>query len=349
MSEEYGMMNRKRETMMKLIWMMMLVLTGAILNLLFAACDVHNATEDGPQGPRNYRQDMRNFVVSIRNYAAAMDPGFIVIPQNGQELITTDSTAGGALAQPYVSLISGQAREDLYYGYTADNVATPAADRDYMLGYLDRCEANAVQVLVIDYCSTHSFMDNSYAQSFSHGFISFAADHRDLDNVPNYPAAPYNVSADNITTLGQARNFLYLINPNFADKQTFLNTVAATNHDAVVVDLFFWEDQLTQADVNSLRQKANGGTRLVICYMSIGEAENYRYYWQPSWATNPPSWLGTENPDWPGNFKVEYWQPEWQAIMTGNDSSYTHRIVAAGFDGVYLDLVDAFDYFENLP
>lgn len=218
-----------------------------------------------------------------------------------------------------------------------------------MLGYMDRCEAAGVQGLVIDYCSTHSFMDNSYAQNFAHGFISFAADHRDLDNVPAYPAVPYHASADNITTLSQARNFLYLINPNFADKQEFLDVAAQTNHDAVVVDLFFWEDQLTAADVNALRVKANGGTRLVICYMSIGEAEDYRYYWQPSWNANPPSWLGSVNPDWPGNYKVEYWQPEWQAIITGNDSSYTRRILNSGFDGVYLDLVDAFEYFENLP
>lgn len=334
---------------MKMLRVMAVLAASAMMNLLLAACDVRNATEEQPAGPLNYRQEMRNFIVTIRNFAVSTDADFFVIPQNGQELITTDSTAAGPLAQPYVSLISGQAREDLFYGYTADNVATPSADRNYMLGYMDRCEAAGVQGLVIDYCWTQSFVNNSYTQSAAHGFISFAADHRELDNVPAYPAQPYNGNANHITTLAQAQNFLYLINPNFANKQEFLDEVAATNHDAVVVDLFFWEDQLTAADVNALRQKANGGTRLVICYMSIGEAEDYRYYWQSSWTTTPPAWLGTENPDWPGNYKVQYWQPEWQSIIVGNDSSYTRRILNAGFDGVYLDLVDAFEYFENLP
>lgn len=315
---------------------------------LMAACDVQNATEDD-SGPLNYRQEMRTFIQNIRNYAVATYPNFEIIPQNGQELITVDGEASGTLAQPYAAIITGQAREDLFYGYTDDNVATPTDDRDYILAYLNRCESVGVEVMVIDYCSTQSFVNDSYAQSNSRSFISFAADHRALDNIPSYPAQPDSVSADNITSLAAARNFLYLINPDFADKQSFLQAVSQTDYDAIVVDLFFWEEMLTASDVASLKQKHNGGTRLVLCYMSIGEAEDYRYYWQSDWSTNPPAWLGTENPDWPGNYKVQYWDPSWQAIITGNETSYLHRIVSAGFDGVYLDLVDAFEYFENLP
>ena len=35
----------------------------------------------------------------------------------------------------------------------------------------------------------------------------------------------------------------------------------------------------------------------------------------------------------------EFWDPEWQAIIF----DYVDRIVAAGFDGVYLDKVDEFE------
>jgi len=30
--------------------------------------------------------------------------------------------------------------------------------------------------------------------------------------------------------------------------------------------------------------------------MSIGEAEDYRYYWKEEWRTNPPMWVGEEHP-----------------------------------------------------
>ncbi|NPA44475.1 MAG: hypothetical protein GXO49_02970, partial [Chlorobi bacterium] len=82
-------------------------------------------------------------------------------------------------------------------------------------------------------------------------------------------------------------------------------------------------------------------------YMSIGEAENYRYYWQEEWNTNKPEWLDKENPDWEGNYKVWYWNKDWQNIIYGNDNSYLKKILDAGFDGVYLDIIDAFEYYEE--
>ncbi len=81
--------------------------------------------------------------------------------------------------------------------------------------------------------------------------------------------------------------------------------------------------------------------------MSIGEAEDYRYYWQTSWSTTKPAWLDAENPEWKGNYKVKYWYSDWQKLIYGNDSSYTKKILNAGFDGVYLDIIDAFEYYEK--
>ena len=85
---------------------------------------------------------------------------------------------------------------------------------------------------------------------------------------------------------------------------------------------------------------------MVVAYMSIGEAEDYRYYWQSTWKNDKPIWLAKENPNWPGNYKVRYWEEEWQSIIYGNNDSYLKKIIDAGFDGVYLDIIDAFEYFE---
>jgi cysteinyl-tRNA synthetase, unknown class len=89
----------------------------------------------------------------------------------------------------------------------------------------------------------------------------------------------------------------------------------------------------------------------VIAYFSIGEAEDYRFYWNPAWNENPPVWLGPENPDWQGNYKVRYWNEDWRKILMGVDSgvdkSYLDRIIDMGFDGVYLDIVDAFEYWSD--
>ena len=81
--------------------------------------------------------------------------------------------------------------------------------------------------------------------------------------------------------------------------------------------------------------------------MSIGEAEDYRFYWDDSWSTGDPVWLDRENPNWAGNFKVRYWEDEWQEIVLSGANSYLGGILSAGFDGVYLDIIDGFEYFEN--
>lgn len=55
---------------------------------------------------------------------------------------------------------------------------------------------------------------------------------------------------------------------------------------------------------------------------------------------------GQAQPHWDGNYKVRYWYSEWQDLICGPEDSYLSRILNAGFDGVYLDIIDAFDYFE---
>jgi cysteinyl-tRNA synthetase len=83
--------------------------------------------------------------------------------------------------------------------------------------------------------------------------------------------------------------------------------------------------------------------RPVLAYLSIGEAESYRPYWRAEWTRKGgrPAFLGPENPDWKGNFKVRYWLPAWQAIIRGR----LEALVATGFDGVYLDIIDAYEFW----
>ncbi|MEA1946772.1 MAG: MJ1477/TM1410 family putative glycoside hydrolase [Thermodesulfobacteriota bacterium] len=88
--------------------------------------------------------------------------------------------------------------------------------------------------------------------------------------------------------------------------------------------------------------KMKAASIIPICYLSIGEAEEYRYYWRPEWKKTP-KWLGKENPDWEENYKVKYWHPEWQAIIF----SYLDKIIEQGFSGVYLDIVDGFEYWSD--
>jgi len=319
----------------------------AIMAILISGC-ADKGTNHNPSSDRDYRQDMRDFVQGISAYTKGTRPTFIIIPQNAHELLTENGEKTGRPAVPYLDAIDGVGREDLFYGYNDDDVATPSFERDYMVSFMDMAENNGIEVLVTDYCSAQSFVNDSYHQNTARGYISFAADHRELDNIPDYPANPYNVNASNVTSLAGAKNFLYLINPgSFPNRDAFLDVISETNYDIVIIDLFYQDTALTGSEVASLKIKANRRSRLIIAYMSIGEAEDCRYYWQTEWETDPPSWLAEENPEWPGNYKVRYWNKDWQNIIYGKDNSYVKKILDVGFDGVYLDIIDAFEYFED--
>lgn len=206
-----------------------------------------------------------------------------------------------------------------------------------------------------------------------------------------------------------------------------LSTLEASTVDLLVVDLSIAgpdRDRLTAAVVRRLKRKPDGSRRIVLCYLSIGEAEEYRDYWLKEWidtdaapaepapiaagrtadgktagpAGRPaasgnamttgdtstggasiggasigsastgrpsgkaqpdtvkparrlsgkaPGWLGDENESWSGNFAVNYWDPGWQSLIVGASGGYLGRILDAGFDGVYLDRVDAFYAHED--
>jgi cysteinyl-tRNA synthetase len=248
----------------------------------------------------------------------------------------------------YISAIDATGREDLFYGYNGDDIETPTADWLHMYDLCLLAESNGVEVLVTDYCSSIEKIDDSYIRNESAGFISFAANNRDLIAIPSFPGFPVNENSVDIDSLSKARNFLYLINPeNYSSKQDFITALEATNYDILIIDLFFNDEILTAEDVELLKTKNNGARRLVISYVSIGEAENYRYYWNEDWKNNPPSWLEKENSSWTGNFKVRYWDENWKNIIYGDPDAYIDKIINAGFDGAYLDIIDGFEYFEE--
>ena len=118
--------------------------------------------------------------------------------------------------------------------------------------------------------------------------------------------------------------------------------LAACGRDWIVLDAVFSNEEPWQAaDLAAIRAGKVG--RKVIAYLSIGEAEDYRPYWRRSWKTNPPAFLLAENPEWKGNYRVKYWQADWQRIIL----AAVDKIMTAGFDGVYLDIVDGFETFEQ--
>jgi len=97
-------------------------------------------------------------------------------------------------------------------------------------------------------------------------------------------------------------------------------------------------------------KNAGGRRRLVIAYVDIGEAERWRIYWKSWWQAprngrpGVPSFLVAPDPDvWGGCFPVAYWYSRWQGIIATGARSILSLLLDDGFDGIYMDWVEAYD------
>lgn len=143
-----------------------------------------------------------------------------------------------------------------------------------------------------------------------------------------------------------ARNWQYHL-----DKQ---DPVAIHRHNAdlLVIDYATngGRNPYSAADVTLMKSRTDGSRRLVVAYLSVGEAETFRFYWKSDWEgadAKRPSWLLAPNCAWPGAWAVRYWDPGWKDILYRSPQSYLKRIIDQGFDGVYLDRVDMFEHLAN--
>ncbi len=148
-------------------------------------------------------------------------------------------------------------------------------------------------------------------------------------------------SAERANMLAGVKRFGYQL------QKLDVKAASASGADLLVIEPHADGKPLTSAEVAQLQKKPDGGRRIVLAYLSIGEAEDYRPYWKKEWKTKPPAWLGAENPQWKGNYTVKYWDPQWQAFILGNKDAPLDRIIAEGYDGAYLDIIDAYETWEQ--
>lgn len=119
------------------------------------------------------RSDMVKFVVELAALAHATKPGFAVIMQNAEELLS-DPT--------YLAAIDGIAKEDLLHGVNHDGLRNPADMIAHSVGMLQLVRAQRKPVFVVEYLPEGGDADRVRAEIVGHGFVPFIAD-RDLADV----------------------------------------------------------------------------------------------------------------------------------------------------------------------
>lgn len=278
---------------------------------------------------------MRDFIEELRDNT---DKEKIIITQNGNELYFKN----GKIDNEFFPITDGTTQESLYYGDVLKfNVSTSKGLKNELLELTVPIRKNGKPVFVINYGKGKKKREFLRKEALKTKFVS--------ELLPSFNANKLYETIENynnkdINSLNEVKNFLCLLNPeDFSNINEYYQTLKNTNYDLLLIEVSHNNIFFTKEQIEALKIKNNGAKRIVIAYLSIGEAEDYRFYWNKKWDKNKPDWIVEENDNWEGNYIVKYWTAEWKDII----KEYQKKLDEIGVDGYLLDTVDTYLYFEE--
>lgn len=302
----------------------------------------------------NYRDGMRDFISGLASYARARDSEFIVATRGGFDLLSwsrrefdLEEVKRNPLARilpdtilpvgmpirRYIQQLNGIILNGQY-------CAPLRVPRDE----LQAMTKMGLKFLSIELCRDEAMATSAQRAAIQAGVVAHVDPDREssFGMLPSGRPSPENPG--NVEALGSARNMLVMLdNAAYPSREEWLAALQATNYDVLVTDAFYKGNQsLTKDEIHKLKFKQIGARRLVLARLSVGYAEDERFYWKREWRVGEPSCIQGFSQEGPGVYSVEYWNPAWQAIV----GKYFTGIMDLGFDGVVLDGVEAYRRWE---
>ena len=324
---------------------------------------------DMPLPPRaivNYRKEMRDIIASLVSYAKKHNPDFIFLTHEGTDILYKSlweyhldgyneaRTHRINANDPSFLLTLEQRAEEIATLMKNDKTPfAPGIDGIVLNNVI--CEQRDIpekikdsnkKIISIDKCENGEFYDRGikYALENNMLFYGFINSDTSFKKIRNQPLI--NENARNIFTLSDASNISFFLDDSlYNNKQDFIEDVASSNFDIVIINPTFQNKSPFSADeVNRLRLKKNGTKRLLIAAQNLSEAKNSDYFWRNNWQIENPSFIRRESFVCKDGYIMEYWQKPWREII----SEYFKSIIRTGYDGVFFTGLENHTYFEKL-
>lgn len=199
-------------------------------------------------------------------------------------------------------------------------------------------------VMSVDFCATPAETEAAFRAGARDKTPVFAKTGEPLlDDAPR--AHPAFENPTEVLSIVNARNWLPVLRSDrFGTKGKFIDAIANTNYDMVVVDVVHRSAELlVKADIAKLKYKKLGPRRLVFAVMPIGRAYDWRWYWMKDWDVGNPAFIFAHD-ETPGTFVIDAGSGEWRGVL----GKYLAGIMDLGFDGVMFDDVGTYLWFEDL-
>ncbi|MBK1666134.1 alpha-1,4-polygalactosaminidase [Rhodospirillum rubrum] len=303
-----------------------------------------------PEDIPNYREMMREIISKLAEYGKARDPAFRVLVRGGTMLATQSKRERdlsilkippgvplsqeallpiGALHRRFARAIDGFVLDRRY----CDPNALVTTDEIALL------KREGFFFISLEPCADEAQARAAVGAGQKDGVMVATTTEPDGVFAPTAKVPPSRESSGPITSLGQARNLLVgLSTRRFETKDAWVAALDRTNYDLLLIDPFFRNiDPLTAPQVKALKTKAVGARRLVLARLTIGLADDTRYYWKPEWTVGNPPWIVGFVPGEDGVYWINYTHPDWLALVGAAFAG----LMDLGYDGIVLDGVTA--------
>jgi len=203
----------------------------SIILLLFSSCFKQKRSDKASE-------KMREFVINISTYAKKYNPNFLIIPQNGLELVFKNLDINNGFDENYLQAIDGIGVEEVFY----NDSYQPDDERITQLKSLK----SKKKIFDSEYIGANISFTTAFNKSNSIGLTPFI---RTSNNYyyTQIPDSIPNENSNDISHIDSVKNYLYLIDTeNFKSKDEFLIAIGKTNFDLLIIDLFFDDEKFTQ-------------------------------------------------------------------------------------------------------
>ncbi|OIR02334.1 hypothetical protein GALL_154910 [mine drainage metagenome] len=305
----------------------------------------------------NFRRLMRGVVRELGDVAHKR--GLQVLVRNAPEMLVKDRlealweekrepgqphTPQGSLFEDYLAAVDGVMIDGLICGYGGFGQPTPNDQSARFWELAGQMKKAGKSVFTVDYSKDKAMAALVRKRARQAGFVPYLDTGGDetLKQVPSGRA--WDERSEHIDHVSEARNWLPCFGGEaFHSRQAWIDRLAATNYDVLVLDPFRNGEALSKADIDALKVKVMGTRRLVLAVLPVGIANADRWYWKPDWRAGNPSYLLGPLEEDPKAWLTTYWAGEWEKLL----GTYFNGLADLGVDGFLLDSVDAYTLFED--
>lgn len=329
----------------------------------------------------NFREELRSLLIDIAERGREGTRPFFIVAEGGEELLLRQPPPdrprddngvpvvplfGDKTMRPvdrimldnvqihkgYQRAIDALSFDALFYGYEESGSPTPEKVTNHRLLFADKYKQLRIPVWTSDLVDTEQQAEAFYNRTEALDIIGFANTSGSgfFDAIPEYPRRIPDANAANIDSISKVKNFIKITDSSaFESKERFVQAMQGTNYDAIVVDVFHGRgNPLTADEVESLKYKRLGATRIVLARVDVSRISDQAYFWKDEWSDALPPWVFDSSKDNSSFLDVMFWSPEWREILFGRTDSYIGGIYLLGFDGIYLTGLDAYEKYEDI-